>query len=72
MQVFKVGKATITRIEETYQPIYPVAKIFSGILGRRSEGARSLAGAGPLRNRQQARSSSASIAGCCRSTARRS
>lgn len=28
MQVFKVGKATITRIEETYLPVYPVADIF--------------------------------------------
>ena len=28
MQVFKVGKATITRIEETYHPIYPIAEIF--------------------------------------------
>jgi glyoxylase-like metal-dependent hydrolase (beta-lactamase superfamily II) len=28
MQVFKVGKATITRIEETYLPVYPIADIF--------------------------------------------
>ena len=28
MSVFKVGKATITRIEETYLPIYPPAEIF--------------------------------------------
>ncbi len=28
MQVFKVGKATVTRIEETYQPIYPVKDLF--------------------------------------------
>jgi glyoxylase-like metal-dependent hydrolase (beta-lactamase superfamily II) len=28
MQVFKVGKATITRIQETYLPVYPIADIF--------------------------------------------
>jgi hypothetical protein len=28
MPVFKVGKATVTRIEETYLPIYPPAEIF--------------------------------------------
>ncbi|MBV9260559.1 MAG: MBL fold metallo-hydrolase [Pseudolabrys sp.] len=28
MSVFKVGKATITRIEETYQAIYPVKELF--------------------------------------------
>jgi glyoxylase-like metal-dependent hydrolase (beta-lactamase superfamily II) len=28
MSVFKVGKATVTRIEETYLPIYPAAEIF--------------------------------------------
>jgi glyoxylase-like metal-dependent hydrolase (beta-lactamase superfamily II) len=28
MSVFKVGKATITRIEETYQPIYTPAELF--------------------------------------------
>jgi glyoxylase-like metal-dependent hydrolase (beta-lactamase superfamily II) len=28
MQVFKIGKATITRIEETYLPVYPIADIF--------------------------------------------
>jgi glyoxylase-like metal-dependent hydrolase (beta-lactamase superfamily II) len=28
MQVFKVGKATITRIEETYLPVYPITDIF--------------------------------------------
>ena len=28
MSVYKVGKATITRIEETYQAIYPIADIF--------------------------------------------
>jgi glyoxylase-like metal-dependent hydrolase (beta-lactamase superfamily II) len=28
MSVFKVGKATITRIEETYLPVYPPADIF--------------------------------------------
>ena len=28
MSVFKVGKATVTRIEETYQPIYTPAELF--------------------------------------------
>ena len=31
MSVFKVGKATVTRIEETYLPIYPVAEIFPAV-----------------------------------------
>jgi hypothetical protein len=31
MSVFKVGKATVTRIEETYLPIYPVTDIFSAV-----------------------------------------
>ena len=29
MTVFKVGKATVTRIEETYLAIYPPAETFS-------------------------------------------
>ena len=28
MSVFKVGKATVTRIEETYLPVYPATDIF--------------------------------------------
>jgi len=31
MSVFKVGKATVTRIEETYLPIYPPAEIFPAL-----------------------------------------
>src|SRR4029077_6451439 len=31
MSVFKVGKATVTRIEETYLPIYPAAEIFPAL-----------------------------------------
>ena len=31
MSVFKVGKATVTRIEETYLPIYPVTDIFPAV-----------------------------------------
>jgi glyoxylase-like metal-dependent hydrolase (beta-lactamase superfamily II) len=31
MAVFKVGKATVTRIEETYLPIYPVTDIFPAV-----------------------------------------
>src|SRR5580658_4146559 len=31
MSVFKVGKAIVTRIEETYLPIYPVAEIFPAV-----------------------------------------
>jgi hypothetical protein len=28
MSVFKVGKATVTRIEETYQPVYGPPDLF--------------------------------------------
>src|SRR5580704_8561409 len=31
MSVFKIGKATVTRIEETYLPIYPVTDIFPAV-----------------------------------------
>ena len=31
MSVFKVGNATVTRIEETYLPIYPVTDIFPAV-----------------------------------------
>ena len=53
MQVFKVGKATVTRIEETYQAIYPIADIFPDFSEVGPQGAWPLAGAGPLRNCQQ-------------------
>ena len=48
MSVFKVGKATVTRIEETYLPVYPATDIFPELdEARLAEHAHWMARAGP-------------------------